>query len=177
MGLAIAHREDRTIVLDLVREAEPPFSPERVVTAFVRDLQAYRLCAVQADLHARGVFEELFRNRGIRYETTAPPKSDLFLDLTARVNSGSVDLLDHPRLREQLLALERHTTLAGRERIVHPKQRGAHDDVANAFAGAVARASETARTVLQAMALEEAHLSREQADARWRFAQAYPHIA
>jgi hypothetical protein len=124
------------------------------------------------------VLDELFRSRGIRYETTAPPKSDLFLDLTARVNSGSVDLLDNGRLREQLLALERHTTPHGRERIVHPKQRGAHDDIANAVAGAVARASETARmTVMQAMALEEAYLSREEIAAKWRFANAYPHIA
>ena len=29
MCLAIAHREDRTIILDLIRETKPPFSPDK----------------------------------------------------------------------------------------------------------------------------------------------------
>ena len=40
MVLAIAHREERTAVLDLVREVKPPFSPERVVTGFARILRS-----------------------------------------------------------------------------------------------------------------------------------------
>ena len=43
MVLAIAHREERTAVLDLVREQKPPFSPERVVAGFSRILRSFRL--------------------------------------------------------------------------------------------------------------------------------------
>jgi hypothetical protein len=44
-------------------------------------------------------------------------------------------LLDHPRLVAQLCALERRTARGGRDSIDHPP--GAHDDVANAAAGAL----------------------------------------
>lgn len=44
-------------------------------------------------------------------------------------------MLDHPRLGAQLCALERRTGRSGRDTIDHPP--GAHDDLANAVAGAV----------------------------------------
>ncbi len=60
MVLAIAHREERVAVLDLIREVKPPFSPERVVTGFARILQTYGLRSVQADRHGRGLFADSF---------------------------------------------------------------------------------------------------------------------
>jgi hypothetical protein len=54
------------------------------------------------------------------------------------VNSGRVELLDHPRVRAQFLALERRVTRSGNDSIDHPP--GGHDDLANAAAGALTRA-------------------------------------
>jgi hypothetical protein len=51
------------------------------------------------------------------------------------LNSGKVELLDHPRLVSQLCGLERRTARGGRDSIDHPP--GQHDDIANAVAGAV----------------------------------------
>jgi hypothetical protein len=45
-------------------------------------------------------------------------------------------LLDHPRLVNQLIALERRTARGGRDSIDHAPG-GAHDDVVNACAGAL----------------------------------------
>jgi hypothetical protein len=54
------------------------------------------------------------------------------------LNSGRVDLVDNTRLLQQIVGLERRTARgAGRENIDHAP--GAHDDLANACAGLVAR--------------------------------------
>jgi hypothetical protein len=55
------------------------------------------------------------------------------------LNGGRAELLDHPRLVAQLCALERRTARGGRDSIDHPP--GAHDDIANAVAGAIVTAS------------------------------------
>jgi hypothetical protein len=62
----------------------------------------------------------------------------LYRDLLPRLNSGEVELLDHPRLVHQLVNLERRTARGGRDSIDHPVH--AHDDCANAVAGAIAAA-------------------------------------
>ena len=51
------------------------------------------------------------------------------------INSGRVDLLEHPRLVAQLSRLERRTGRGGRDSIDHAP--GDHDDLANAVAGAL----------------------------------------
>ncbi len=51
------------------------------------------------------------------------------------LNSGKVELLDHPRLTAQIIGLERRTARGGRDSIDHAP--GAHDDVANAALGAL----------------------------------------
>jgi hypothetical protein len=48
-------------------------------------------------------------------------------------------LLDHPRLATQLVGLERRTARGGRDSIDHAP--GAHDDIANAAAGALVLAA------------------------------------
>ena len=78
---------------------------------------------------------EQFKKRGIQYIAAAKPKSDIFLELLPQINSRSVDLLDHPKLINQLVSLERRTARGGRDSIDHAL--GAHDDVANAVAGAI----------------------------------------
>jgi hypothetical protein len=55
------------------------------------------------------------------------------------INSGRVELLDHPRLVNQLCSLERRTARSGRDSIDHAP--GADDDIVNAAAGAVSLAS------------------------------------
>jgi hypothetical protein len=55
------------------------------------------------------------------------------------LNSRRAELLDLPRLVAQLVGLERRTARGGRDSIDHAP--GAHDDVANAAAGALVAAA------------------------------------
>src|SRR5689334_10163551 len=71
-------------------------------------------------------------------EPAEKPKSELYRDLLPLINSGAVEILDNERLIAQLVSLERRTARGGKESIDHAP--GAHDDVANAVAGALVTA-------------------------------------
>ena len=126
-------------ILDALREVKPPFSPESVVDEFAALLKKYRLTRVEGDRYAGEWVREPFRRHGINYELAEKPKSDLYRDLLPLINSGGVDLLDNDRLVNQLVGLERRTARGGRDSIDHAP--GAHDDLANAAAGAIVRAA------------------------------------
>lgn len=141
MTMAIAHSElerdsKRSIaVLDAVREIRAPFSPEDAVAEFAALLKCYRVRLVRGDRYAAEWVTEAFRKTGIEYRPADLAKSDIYRDFLPRLNSGEVDLLDVARLRTQLLGLERRTARGGRDSIDHAS--GAHDDLANAAAGAL----------------------------------------
>jgi hypothetical protein len=135
MTLAIAHKEDKCAVLDLVREQRPPFSPEFVVGDFAETLKHYRITQVRGDRYGAEWVAEQFRKAGITYRPAEKAKSDLYREFLPAINSQSVELLDHPKLISQLCLLERRTARGGRDSIDHPPS--GHDDVVNAAAGAV----------------------------------------
>lgn len=137
--LAIAHAEGERLVLDLVREWRPPFSPDSVVTDCVVDLKRYRITHVMGDRYGGEFPRELFRKRGITYNLSDKTKSTIYHELLPPINSGRIELLDNQRLIVQLCGLERRTSRGGRDSIDHsPKS---HDDVINASAGALLAAS------------------------------------
>ena len=53
MTLAIGHKEGDTEILDLIREAKAPFSPEAVVEEFASTMQRYRCSRCYGDRYAR----------------------------------------------------------------------------------------------------------------------------
>ena len=135
MTLAVAHAGPDGPVLDAVREARPPFSPEAVVTEFAALLKAYGLSEVTGDRYAGEWPRERFRVHGITYALSERSKGQIYLDALPLLNTGKVELLDDKRLVSQLCGLERRTARGGRDSIDHAP--GAHDDVANAAMGAV----------------------------------------
>ena len=135
MTLAIGHRDftRKTIVLDALREAKPPFSPEAVVHEFASLCKSYSVAKVVGDRYA-GIWPvEMFSKHGIIYEAAEKPKSDLYTDLLPLINSGRIELLDHGKLINQLIGLERHTARGGRDTIDHAPN--GKDDLANVVAG------------------------------------------
>jgi hypothetical protein len=146
--MAIAHsegdRQQRTAILDLIREVRPPFSPEAVCQEFADVLKSYRITKVAGDRYAGEWPREQFRKHGINYEPAGKSKSELYVDLLPLINSRAVDLLDHDRLVNQFVALERRTARGGKDSIDHGP--GGHDDVANAVAGAVGFANRSTQT-------------------------------
>jgi hypothetical protein len=141
--LAITHvGTDGCAVLDAVRERKPPFSPERVVEEFAGFLNSYRVSTVTGDAYAGEWPREQFRKHGISYQKAEHPKSGIYGAFLAMVNSRRCELLDVPRLRAQLLGLERRTGRGGKDSIDHAP--GQHDDVINAAAGALTLAGASA---------------------------------
>jgi hypothetical protein len=141
MALAIAHKEGETEILDAIRERRAPFSPEAVVEEYASLIRTYRCSTVYGDRYAGEWPREQFQKRGVFYEPADKSKSEIseiYVDLLPLINSGACDLLDNDRLLMQLTTLERRTSRGGRDSIDHPP--GAHDDVANAVAGALVTA-------------------------------------
>jgi len=136
MTLAIAHRSrDGRALLDAIRERRPPFSPDDVVAEHCALLKSYGVREVRGDRYGGEWPAERFKVHGITYEPAEKSKSELYGELLPVLNSGRCELLDHARLRAQLLGLERRTSRSGKDSIDHAA--AAHDDVANAVAGAI----------------------------------------
>jgi hypothetical protein len=136
MTMAIAHEgQEGGVILDVLMERRPPFSPAEVVEEFAAVLAGYGIAQVAGDCYAGVWPREAFAKAGIHYEPSASPKSDLYREFLPKLNTGRVELLDNPRLIRQLLGLERRTARSGKESIDHAP--GGHDDLANAVAGAV----------------------------------------
>jgi hypothetical protein len=130
--LAIGHEQDGLGVVDLVegQGGSVPFDPRLATAKFAGLLRAYRVGRVTGDRYAGETFRRDFERHGIGYEVSQLTKSELYEALEPRVNAGEVELLDVPKLQEQLLTLVRRGA-----RVDH--QTGDHDDWANAAAGVV----------------------------------------
>lgn len=128
--LAVGHGQDGLGVVDLVEHqgGGVPFDPRLAVAKFARLLREYRVGRVAGDRYAGETFRRDFEREGISYEVSRLTKSELYEALEPRVNAGEVELLDVPKLQEQLLTLVRRGA-----RVDH--QAGDHDDWANACAG------------------------------------------
>jgi hypothetical protein len=105
------------------------------VIEFSELLKSYNVRRISGDRYGGEWPRERFRVRGIEYVIADKPKSDLYRDLLPLLNSGRVELLDLPRLADQLTGLERRTARSGKDSIDHAP--GTHDDIANAVAGSL----------------------------------------
>ena len=140
MTLAVAHADGDRACLAALREVKPPFSPEATVADFAALLRSYGITTVRGDRYAGEWPREQFRKHGIAYEPADKTRSELYVELLPLINSGRAALLDDKRLVAQIVGLERRTSRAGKDSIDHAP--GAHDDVANAAAGALVYASQ-----------------------------------
>jgi hypothetical protein len=138
MTMAIAHSEthDRHLVavLDLVAARVPPFSPESVVKEFAKLMKTYNVHCVTGDRYSGEWCREAFSRHGIAYVVSEQTKSQLYAELLPLITSQRVALLDHPKLLQEALGLERRTARGGRDSIDHGPH--GHDDLVNAAAGA-----------------------------------------
>ena len=140
MTLAISHMEGERAVVDALREIKPPFSPDSVVQEFCETLSTYRITRVQGDRYGGVWPSDRFRVQGVTYTPADKTSSQLFLETLPLINAGSVGLLDHRRLLDQLIGLERRTSFGtGRDSVGHAP--GCHDDIAIAACGSILMAT------------------------------------
>jgi hypothetical protein len=141
--MAIAHQEPAPtgdnrpgrVVLDVLQAVAPPFDPETVVLSMAETLKSYGVREVHGDQYAGEWVPAAFQRHGITYKPSELTRSEIYLETLPLFSQGRIELLDLPVLRTQLLLLERRTRAGGRDSVDHP--RGAHDDHANAAAGAL----------------------------------------
>jgi hypothetical protein len=140
-AVAVAHRErepDR-VVLDVVRTWAPPFNPSSVIAEAAALLTQYRISRVTGDRFSGEFVVEGFRQHTLTYEPSERDRSTLYLEMLPLINAERVVLLDVPELLRELRGLERRQGFAGKDRVDH--RPGAHDDAANAAAGALVLAA------------------------------------
>jgi hypothetical protein len=135
MTLAISHNEGNRAVLDCVLERKAPFNPDAITWEFSQTIKSYHCSTVSGDRYAGEWPRERFQTHGITYQPAEMNRSELYLAFLPLLNSRRVDLLDSPRMVTQFVGLERRTSRAGRDTVDHAP--GAHDDIANAVAGAL----------------------------------------
>lgn len=136
MTLAIGHRASTgVIVLDVLMGIKPPFEPTAAIREMAAILRVFRVTRVHGDRFGGEWPREGFRNQGVEYQLHPKSKSELYVGLLPHLTSRTIELLDHPKLPQELIGLERRVSVSGREIIDHPK--GGHDDYANAVAGMV----------------------------------------
>lgn len=134
--LAIAHLTPAGIgvldaLLDQGARVNRTFSPEQTVQRFSEVLQQYRLSRVTGDRYAAQWPIQAFQKHGITYQPAELNRSQLYMTFEPLLNSGRVELLDHPKLIQQLIGLVRKSD----NKIDHAS--GEHDDHGNAAAGAL----------------------------------------
>ena len=141
--LAVAHRENSgRIVLDVLRETRPLFSPESVVHEYSTLLKAYGISEVGCDRYAGTWPQEAFLKNNVMVKYSEKSASDLYIEFLPLLSAGRIELPDSKRMISQLTALERRVRSGGRDMVTH--YPGGHDDLANAVAGACFEAETTA---------------------------------
>jgi hypothetical protein len=136
--LAVAHLNTDKAVLDLAFDQGPrgkSFSPQQTVARFAEVLKQYGCYQVTGDRYAGEWPRQEFAAHGIVYELASLSRSDLYAAFEPLLNSGQVELLDHPVLIQQFIGLVRSSGTGRTVKIDHPP--GEHDDFSNAVAGAI----------------------------------------
>jgi hypothetical protein len=146
--LAIGHKHERKIILDIIERYPAPHNPYEVVAKMTATMRRYGCDRAIGDAYAAEWTRTAFQSHGVDYRRAsrsvwhegsqiknrvAKPKSMLYLDLLPRLTSAEVELLDNEALVSQLCSLQRRTRSGGRDSIDHPP--GLHDDLANVAAG------------------------------------------
>ena len=131
--VAIGHKSDGRIIIDLVRAWEAPFNPKEVVSEIAEVLKGYGVLNVTGDRFAAEWPIAEFSAHGVSYTQCEQNKSELYLAFIPVTNSRGVELPDDKRLLTQLRRLERKRGRAGKDSVDHPPRL--HDDLANSVAG------------------------------------------
>lgn len=138
---AVAHREKDLAVLDLLYERRAPFNPTEVVGEIVDLMKQYRCATTTGDKYAANWVTDAFAKVGARYVQSERDRSAIYLDALPLFTSGRARLVDNPRMVAQFAGLERRTFPTGRDRVDHPSNGSAMDDLSNSAALALTLAA------------------------------------
>ena len=144
-AIAVAFKDEDTecAVLACAREVKTA-DTEAVVSEFAAILKSYGLNSAYGDRYGAQWVVDAFRRHGIELVKSPHDRSALYMNMLPALNAGQVKLLDLPRIRSQLLALERRTIRgSGKDVVDHPT--AGSDDLINCVAGALVMAGRGSR--------------------------------
>lgn len=136
-AIAIAFKDNVTAhaILACAREVKSA-DTEAVVSEFAAILKSYGLTNVYGDRYGAQWVVDAFRRHGVDLRKSPHDRSGIYLNVLPALNAGQVRLLDLPRIRSQLLALERRTIRgSGRDVVDHPA--AGSDDLINCVCGSL----------------------------------------
>ena len=136
---AVAHRDGQRIIVDGCWRFPAPHDPAHVAKQIAEVLTRYGLTHAVADQYGAELSRVLYSEAGITLVSADATRSDAYLKFLPLLTTGRVELPPDPRLRTELLGLERRTGRNGKDTVDH--RPGAHDDLANAVALAAWAAS------------------------------------
>ena len=114
-------------------------NPFEVTNEIAALLRSYRCTQVTGDDYGKRWVTDAYGQIGITRLKSALDRSGIYLNVLPLFTSGRARLLDNQRLVNQFANLERRTFPSGKDKIDH--ERGRHDDLCNAAAGALTLAS------------------------------------
>jgi hypothetical protein len=140
---AVVHREGDRVILDSLIEVQSPFDTAQATCTIAMALRSYRCTDTMGDDYAKGWVVREFARHGITFKArpAGMDRSALYLEALPVFSAGRVRLIDNTKLVSQFCALERRVMPGGRDRVDHPNRAGHHDDLSNACAGAIWRAT------------------------------------
>jgi len=143
MTFACSHFEDGKYILDALLSFSPPFDPKYVVRVIVETCRQFKIYSIVQDRVSVGWIQSELKEYGISVEICQYDKSRIYELFAVLMNSHSVELLDDPRLRKQMLNLIRTVRQGGFTRI--DAMRGTHEDEINSAAGSIVMCSQKPR--------------------------------
>jgi len=136
---AVTHREGLTVIVDACRRWPAPHDPAAVAREAASFLGSYGLRHTVADHYGAELSRALYSEADLALVSAEVTRSEAYLHLLPLLTTARIELPPDPRLRLELLSLERRTARGGRDSVDH--RPGSHDDLANAVALAAWAAS------------------------------------
>lgn len=140
LALSFCHFDEAagSVIVDLAHEWVPPFSPAETMREVAALCHHYRVDTLIGDRWGGDFPKEALRIAGIGYKISEYTTSDAFVALLPLMNSKEIELTKHEKLLAQIGSLQRRPSSLGKDRIGHPSNSNAHDDLAAAVAVAAA---------------------------------------
>jgi hypothetical protein len=145
------HPDGKRVIVDACRRWPAPHDPAQVAREVAAFLHSYGVRTAIADQYGAGLTVSIYGEAGITLVPAAVTRSEAYLNLLPLLTTGRIELPPEPRLRQELLGLERRTARSGKDSVDH--RPGAHDDLANATALAAWAASRRRTATTSRLAL------------------------
>jgi len=132
--LSIAFRDgERVITAGVWAELGDPAT---ITAKYAAILKSYRINRIQGDRYSAEWSRAEFRKHGITQEPSDLTRSEIYQEFLPMLLTGTVELPPDEKALNQFAQLERRTGRSGKDTIDHGPGTNAHDDRANAIAGA-----------------------------------------